>query len=116
MDEQLETKAGYDAVNKYEKMRMIGTEDSQSVSFPIDIKHTQVIAFAKAMDDVLTKNDSKGGWSDCELRYLQARLIEELGEYFALVAKGSLCAVARGEHKKELIDVANFVLMLWDRS
>ena len=34
---------------------------SETASFPIDIKHHQVIAFAKAMDEVLRKNDHKGG-------------------------------------------------------
>ena len=32
-----------------------------SVSFPIAIKHRQLLPFAKAMDEVLCKNDYKGG-------------------------------------------------------
>jgi len=112
MDNQFETKAGFDAVNKYEKMRMY----EETASFPIDIKHLEIIAFAKAMDDVLCQNDHKGGWKDCERIYLDARLVEEMGEYFALVAKGSPSAVPSEQRRKELVDIANFAMMLWDRS
>lgn len=87
----------------------------ESVSFPIDIKHPQVIAFAKAMDEVLCENDHKGGWRDCDIEYLRHRLIEEVGEYFALLSC-SKEAWSREKDKKELLDVANFVLMLWGRS
>ncbi len=74
----------------------------------------QVRAFAEEMEQILRENDHKGGWQDCDVKYLQARLIEEVGEYFALVAKGSM---ARGKSfQKELIDIANFCMMLWDRS
>ncbi len=88
----------------------------ESISFPIDIKHPEIIAFAKAMDDVLCQNDHKGGWKDCERIYLDARLVEEMGEYFALVAKGSPSAVPSEQRRKELVDIANFAMMLWDRS
>jgi hypothetical protein len=92
---------------------------NQQVSFPIDIKHPQVIAFAKAMDEVLCKNDHKGGWQDCDINYLRARLVEEMGEYFAWCSRGSPSALSESEHKqsrKELVDIANFAMMLWDRS
>lgn len=88
-------------------------------SFPVDIKHPEVIAFAKAMDEVLCKNDHKGGWYGCSTEYLQARLVEEMGEYFALVAKrhdGFRMNYDEYVEKsnKELIDQANFIMMLWD--
>ena len=92
---------------------------SETASFPIDIKHHQVIAFAKAMDEVLCKNDHKGGWQDCDINYLRTRLVEEMGEYFAWCSRGSPSALNLSEHKqmkKELIDIANFAMMLWDRS
>lgn len=93
----------------------------------LDIKHPQVIAFAKAMDEVLTKNDHKGGWDKdkCSESYLRARLVEEMGEYFALIANDSddgnnIDGGNLDKHinavKKELIDVANFAMMLWDRA
>ena len=93
----------------------------ESVSFPIDIKHIQVIAFAKAMDEVLTKNDYKGGWQDCDINYLRFRLFEEMGEYSAWVAGIIENGNPNGELNKkqirrELVDIANFAMMLWDRS
>lgn len=97
----------------------------ESVSFPIDIKHHQVIAFAKAMDEVLCKNDHKGGWGDdkCSRQYLRARLVGELGEYFDRLAT-FIDDIPSGHSdihdieltQKELVDIANFAMMLWDRS
>ena len=94
-----------------------------SVSFPIDINHVQIIPFAKAMDEILTKNDYKGGWNECKVSYLRARLVEELGEYFARVAINidyestkPLDARDKELERKELVDIANFAMMLWDRS
>jgi hypothetical protein len=91
---------------------------NNDISFPVDIAHHQVIAFAKAMDEVLCDNDHKGGWGEdmCSKQYLRARLVEEMGEYFALVAKGSPIAVPSEQRRKELVDIANFAMMLWDRS
>ena len=90
----------------------------KGVSFPVNIKHIQIIPFAKAMDEVLCKNDSKGGWRDCTKTYLQHRLIEELGEYFELLAKSDNIEFIKNNEleRKELVDIANFILMLWDRS
>ncbi len=87
-------------------------------SFPIDIKHPEVIAFAKAMDEVLTKNDHKGGWQTCTKRYLHYRLVEETGEYFKLLANDveSRHIKPVEAERKELVDIANFCMMLWDRS
>ncbi|MFA5036979.1 MAG: hypothetical protein WC479_07370 [Candidatus Izemoplasmatales bacterium] len=90
-----------------------------SVSFPIDIKHIQIVPFAKAMDEVLTKNDHKGGWHNCDIQYLRYRLVEELGEYFAWASRGSPSSISEAEYRqmrKELVDIANFAMMLWDRS
>lgn len=95
-----------------------------STSFPIDIKHIQIIPFAEAMDEILVKNDYKGGWSEneCKVAYLRARLVEELGEYFARVAINIEYEVTKPLdvrdkelEKKELVDIANFAMMLWDR-
>lgn len=90
------------------------------VSFPIDIKHPEVISFAKAMDEVLCQNDHKGGWKDCPREYLEARLIEEVGEYFRQIAiridYRTNYKKLKPEDKKEIIDIANFAMMLWDIS
>ena len=89
----------------------------EKVSFPIDIKHPQVIAFAKAMDDVLCNNDHKGGWQNCDINYLRFRLVEEMGEYFAWVNGDDGWKEEKiKQMKKELLDIANYALMLWDRS
>jgi NTP pyrophosphatase (non-canonical NTP hydrolase) len=82
------------------------------------IKHPQVIEFAKAMDEVLCKNDHKGGWQDCPISFLEHRLIEELGEYFAWHNNYSQEWIDKNKAtvKKELVDVANYCMMLWDRS
>ncbi len=84
----------------------------QTASSPIDIKHPQVIAFAKAMDEVLTKNDHKGSWQDCPISYLEHRLVEEMGEYFRSLEMD----VKASWRKKELLDIADFCLFLWCRS
>ncbi len=93
---------------------------SETASFPIDIKHPQVIAFAKAMDEVLCKNDYKGGWDRCTKVWLRYRLMEELGEYFARLTvcdtEDQLDIHDKELAKKELIDAANFVMMIWTRS
>ena len=81
-----------------------------------NIKHPQVTDFAKAMDEVLCENDHKGGWWNCDIQYLQARLVEETGEYFGLVSRGSAITHPSNRYRKELIDIANFAMMLWDRS
>lgn len=86
---------------------------TESATFPVEIKHPQIIAFAKAMDKVLAQNDYKGGWGDCPIEYLRHRLVEELGEYFhSLEALTTSYKI----QQKELTDIANFAMMLWDRS
>ncbi len=80
---------------------------------PIVDARWQVRAFAEDMERVLKLNDNKGGWLGCDIKYLQARLVEEMGEYFRLVAQG--CEKGK-DAQKELIDIANFCMMLWDRA
>jgi|SRR3972149_2809498 len=77
----------------------------------------EVLRFASFMEDVLKLNDYKGGWQTCTIRYLQARLVEELGEYFRLIARDidSRDISDKVLERKELIDIANFCMMLWDR-
>jgi hypothetical protein len=88
----------------------------ETVSFPIDIKHSQVIAFAKAMDEVLCKNDHRGGWQDCDINYLRFRLVEQMGQYFAWVnGDEGWGEEKKKKSRKKLVDISNFVMMLWDR-
>jgi len=85
-----------------------------------------VLKFASEMERVLKENDSKGGWQDCDINYLRFRLMEEIGEYFAWQASDTdACGDKitaeewreknKDRVKKELVDIANFCLMLWDR-
>jgi len=66
--------------------------------------------FADEMERVLKENDYKGGWGieNCSIQYLEQRLIEEIGEYFGDIANNSF-------EPDELIDIANFCAMIWDR-
>jgi len=81
---------------------------------PIVDARWQVRAFAEAMEEVLKKNDHKGGWSsnECTIEYLQHRLVEEMGEYFRSLEMD----VQPSWRQKELLGIANFCMMLWDRS
>ena len=71
--------------------------------------------FAEAMETRLQANDHKGGWGDdkCSIEYLEYRLVEEMGEYFAQRAKGGIKSYFNVE--QELADVANFAMMLYQR-
>ena len=70
--------------------------------------------FAEAMEIILRENDYKGGWGceDCPLEYLEARLVEEVGEYFRTVASAR---IPRFGGSKELLDIANFCMMIFSR-
>ncbi len=79
-------------------------------SMRIEIR-PQVQAFAEAMEEVLRKNDHKGGWENCEIDYLNWRLTQEFGGYFANYDK-----MTPEQKRKELVDISNFCMMLWDRT
>jgi len=70
--------------------------------------------FAERMEQVLKENDHKGGWGfqDCSTHYLACRLVEEVGEVFAKFAEVNDYHV----DEKELVDIANFAMMLWNRN
>ncbi len=69
--------------------------------------------FAEAMEAKLKTHDKdrgKHGWVGCDLYYLHARMREELYEYSRSVRDSS----DGGGDMDELLDVANFAMMLWD--
>jgi NTP pyrophosphatase (non-canonical NTP hydrolase) len=72
----------------------------------------EVLAFAQAMENVLRQNDYKGGWKDNDRKnivYLMRRLYQEIGEVeVALQDEDNV------QTRRELVDVANFCMMLWD--
>lgn len=91
----------------------------------IDIKHVQIIPFAKAMDEVLCKNDHIGGWGEDKRprQYLRACLVGKMGEYFGQLATSVDDIPSRHSDihdveliKQGLVDIASFAMMLWERS
>ena len=67
--------------------------------------------FAEMIEKILQKNDSKGGWEECTNLYLATRLVEEVGEVMQKLNAGE-----RGAMSLEVIDVANFAMMLYDNN
>lgn len=66
--------------------------------------------FSLHMEEKLKKNDHKKGWRELPVEALERLLKLELEEYY--VARDFFGPEAA---RKELIDVANFCMMLWDR-
>lgn len=58
--------------------------------------------FAEKMELVLRDNDHKGGWGECTDWYLHSRMLQEMKEY------------DDSKNPKELIDIANFCMMLFE--
>lgn len=56
----------------------------------------------------LRRNDFKGGWKDCDPRYLFDLLQDELFELEMAIQRGDDSAMW------ECADVANFAMMIWD--
>lgn len=71
-----------------------------------------VVTFAEAMEARLKENDYKGGWGEdkCSLEYLERRIVEEFAEYL-----GSKSCETGNVPEQELVDMANFCMMLYHR-
>jgi hypothetical protein len=77
------------------------------------------------MEDTLRKNADKGGWDECSLLWLQAKLTEEVGELGKILVNEIFFPDGRGDrstHEQviraalfEAVDIANVALMLADR-
>lgn len=67
--------------------------------------------FIEEMKKIMQKHAHKGNiWKTCDIKYLENKLDEEIMEYlYATEYKTS------EEQASELIDVANVVMMLWER-
>jgi NTP pyrophosphatase (non-canonical NTP hydrolase) len=76
-------------------------------------RRASVERFSYLMEEVLRQNDYKGGWSDCSIMYLEHRMVEEVGEYFKVAYRSN--TGNRAMIKKELIDIANFCMMLSEK-
>jgi NTP pyrophosphatase (non-canonical NTP hydrolase) len=85
----------------------------------------EVMRFAVLMENVLRANDHKGGWSECDSKWLLERLREEVRELSEAVEER--LAYARSNARsiedapriwlnlgREAADVANFAMMIAD--
>ena len=70
---------------------------------------SEVEKFAEAMEEVLQKHDPDKGdsWVELPLPYLENKLVEEIGELRD--------AIGINVRKHEMLDVANIMMMLWNR-
>ncbi len=89
----------------------------------------EVFDFALAMEIILRDNDYKGGWKEITRLELTKRMLEELAEYLNLLPLSdrsnlfnsflseihfySADKSTKKEKKKEIIDFANFSMMLY---
>lgn len=76
-------------------------------------RRASVERFSFLMEEVLRQNDYKGGWTESSIMYLEHRLVEEVGEYFKVAYRSNIGD--RRMIKKELIDIANFCMMLSEK-
>ena len=65
--------------------------------------------FALVMESILKENDHKGGWEWDTPQQLMTRLDEEVGELHQAFRDNDPYLV-----QKELVDVANFCMMIYD--
>jgi len=65
----------------------------------------EIELFAQAMENTMKKHDKKKGdsWKTEDVDWLRAKLVEEFEEYFDTF------------DKKELVDIANMCMMLYNR-
>ena len=70
--------------------------------------------FASAMEAKLQRHDKerKDSWKECDVNYLLDRLEDESDEFHVTVSRFKNGA---GYDRKELVDIANFCMMLWNR-
>lgn len=83
----------------------------------------EVVWFSIQMEKVLRDHDHKGGWDECENRWLFTRLEEEIGELHEALNVGWLeriegygkaLTINRKRAIKECVDIANFAMMIAD--
>lgn len=69
----------------------------------------EVKRYSELIESQLRLNDGKGGWKDCPVDYLLAKLGEEVGEVFEARIKGD-----RRQMVAEAADVGAVCMMLCD--
>jgi NTP pyrophosphatase (non-canonical NTP hydrolase) len=88
------------------------------------MERDEVTLFARKMEFKLRANDHKGGWSECSLLWLIAKLNEEVGELSKLVHQlHSPDGQFRGgdsteahQISMEAADVGNLAMMIADQA
>lgn len=70
----------------------------------------ELVDFANQMESILKENDFKGGWDNMTVHELLERLHEEVLEF-----EVELDANRPYNAAQEIIDVANFCMMIYDK-
>lgn len=79
---------------------------------PTTVQREPVIWFADKMESRLQANDHKGklGWRECDMDYLQVKLLEELSEAMMAIRSRE----GHDDPVDELADAANILMMMAD--
>lgn len=74
----------------------------------------EIREFAEKMEEVMSMNDPKKGesWKTCSIEFLEQKLDEEYSEYRK---EGDFISDFCLDPEKELVDIANVCMMLWNR-
>lgn len=70
----------------------------------------EVKDFSNHMEKILSENDYKDGWNECNLFYLINALEKEIKEL-----KEALIGGEGYQIMHESVDIANFCMMIWDK-
>lgn len=85
-----------------------------NVMYPVNIEPLGIrgplAEFALSMEKKLRKNDHKTGWGKLPVEALMRQLLLEIEEY-----KVAAEFLTVEEARDELVDVANFAMIMWDR-
>lgn len=84
----------------------------------------QLAQFANLMEEILKRNDHKGGWNECSALWLLAKLSEEVGELGSILAELHfpdgvtllLTAQMVRSIREEAADIANIAMMIADNA
>lgn len=77
---------------------------------PNIIVRDEVKLFSESMENILKKNDHKGGWKNESIEYLMKRLKDEVNELEMVLDFGVIIE----EKQSECVDVSNFAMMIFD--
>jgi hypothetical protein len=75
----------------------------------------ELTAFARAMEKVLRQNDWKHGWENDSVKALVDRIWDEIREMEVAMSNYQKNCALPEDAQKELVDIANFCMMAWDR-